>query len=140
MHRAIILVDDDSSVLTLMHRMVQAAAPDYQLLSVVDGAGALALMTQRPVALVITDQHMPGMDGIALTLAIKAAAPQCLVILITGYPSPELQQRADAAGVDYFLPKPFRIDQLAAMVRAALAQQRVVGGRGDPAAIVAAPT
>jgi CheY-like chemotaxis protein len=121
MHRAILLVDDDSSVLTLMHRMVRAIAPDYELLSVENGARALALMTQRPVALVITDQHMPGMDGIALTAAIKAVTPLCPVILITGYPSPELHQRADAAGVDYFLPKPFRIDQLAAIVRVPLA-------------------
>jgi CheY-like chemotaxis protein len=122
MNPAILLVDDDSIVLTLIHHMMHEVAPDYELLSVVNGAAALALMAQRPIALVITDQHMPDMDGIALTVAIKAVAPHCPVLLITGSPTPEIHQRGQAAGVNYFLPKPFRVEQFAAMVRAALAQ------------------
>jgi CheY-like chemotaxis protein len=122
MNPAILLVDDDSIVLTLMHHMMHAVAPDYELLSVEHGVGALALMAQQPVVLVITDQHMPDMDGITLTAAIKGVTPQCPVLLMTGSPCPEVHQRALAAGVDHVLAKPFRIDQLAAMVRAALAQ------------------
>jgi DNA-binding NarL/FixJ family response regulator len=80
------------------------------------------VIAQRPVALVITDQHMPDMDGVALTVAIKAVAPQCPVILITGTSTDEIRLCAEAAGVDYFLPKPFGFDQLAALVRSVLAQ------------------
>jgi CheY-like chemotaxis protein len=95
---------------------------DYELLAAHNGTTALALLAQRPVALVITDLRMPDMDGVTLAAAIKAHAPQCPIILMTGYPSPEIKQRADAAGVEYFLPKPFGIDQLAALVRLALRQ------------------
>ena len=122
MNAGILLVDDDTIVLTLIQHMMHEVAPNYELLSVMNGAAALVLIAQRPVALVITDQHMPDMDGIALTVAIKAVAPQCPVILITGSPTPEIHQRGLAAGVDYFLPKPFRVEQFAGMVRAALAQ------------------
>jgi CheY-like chemotaxis protein len=120
MNAAILLVDDDTIVLTLIHHMMHEVAPDYELLSVANGAAALALMAQRPVALVITDQHMPNMDGIAMTVAIKAVALHCPVILITGSPTPEIHQRGQAAGVDYFLPKPFRAEQFAAVVLTAL--------------------
>lgn len=120
---AIVLVDDSAVTLALIRRILQEAVPDYELVDAVNSAAALALIAERPVALVITDQHMPGMDGIALTAAIKAAVPQCPVILMTGAAGPELEQRAETVGVDYFLPKPFRFDQLATMVRAALGHE-----------------
>jgi two-component system, response regulator, stage 0 sporulation protein F len=122
MKPAIILVDDETFVLTLLERILVELVSDYELLSVVSGAAALALIAQRPVALVVTDMRMPDMDGGALAAAIKAAAPHCPVILMTGNLTPEIEQRAQAAGVEYFLPKPFGFDQLAAIVRVALAQ------------------
>jgi two-component system, response regulator, stage 0 sporulation protein F len=123
MHRAILLVDDDPVMLALIARILREAAPDYELLSIANSTAALALMAQRSIALVITDQHMPDMDGVALTVATKAVAPLCPVILMTGTSTDEIQLRADAAGVDYFLPKPFGFDQLATIVRAALAPE-----------------
>lgn len=122
MKPAMILVDDNATMLTLVRHIMQRVVPDYELLSVVSGAAALALIAQRPIALVVTDQHMPDMDGVALTMAIKAVAPQCPVILMTGSTTIELRQRAEAAGVDFFLLKPFGSEQLAPIVQAALAQ------------------
>jgi CheY-like chemotaxis protein len=122
MEAMILLVDDEPVVLTVLHRILRTIVPTYDVITAPDGATALTLFAQRPVALVITDQHMPNMDGVALTVAIKAVAPQCPVILITGSPTPEIHQRGQAAGVDFFLPKPFRVEQFAAIVRAALAQ------------------
>jgi DNA-binding NtrC family response regulator len=120
MEAMILLVDDNSTMLTLMHRILHKAVPDYELLSVMSGTAALALIAQRPIALVITDQHMPDMDGMALTVAIKAVAPQCQVILVTGSTTIEMRLHAEAAGADFFLLKPFGYEQLAPIVRAAL--------------------
>jgi CheY-like chemotaxis protein len=120
MKPAILLVDDEAFVLAILKRILAELAPGYELLSVADGAAALALIAQRPVALVVTDLRMPDMDGVALTVAIKAVAPLCPVVLMTGYPSPEIRQRAQVAGVDFFLPKPFPFEQLVSIVRAAL--------------------
>jgi DNA-binding NtrC family response regulator len=122
MKPAIILVDDDSHVLTLISHMMSAVALDYELLTAEDGRTALALLALRPIVLVITDQHMPDMDGVALTVAIKAVAPQCPVILMTGSATREVRKRAEAARVDFLLLKPFGFEQLATMVRAVLAQ------------------
>jgi two-component system, sensor histidine kinase SagS len=129
MNPAIILVDDETMVLTFLKRILAQLAPDYDVVAVVNGAAALALLAQRSVALVITNMGMPDMDGVALTAAIKALAPLCPVILITGDLTPEIQQRAQAAGVDFFLAKPFQREQLATVVRAALPQERAAGER-----------
>jgi DNA-binding NtrC family response regulator len=81
---------------------------------------------------VITDLRMPDMNGVALTAAIKAVAPLCPVILMTGNLTPEIHQRALVVGVDHFLPKPFPFDQLAAMVRGAGALTRCRRPRPSP--------
>jgi DNA-binding NtrC family response regulator len=120
MKPAIILVDDETFVLAILERILTELAPGYDLLSIADGATALTLFAERPIVLVLTDLRMPDMDGVALTVAIKAVAPQCPVVLMTGYPSPDIRQRADAAGVDFFLPKPFPFEQFVSTVRAAL--------------------
>jgi DNA-binding NtrC family response regulator len=120
MKPVIILVDDESAILAILYRLIRELAPNYDLITVSDGATALALIAERTVVLIMTDQLMPDMDGVALTVAIKTVAPLCPVILMTGYATSEIQQRAKAAGVDYFLAKPFQFDQLVSTVRAAL--------------------
>src|SRR5688572_17728448 len=112
MNPVIILVDDESAILAILRRLIRELAPNYDLVTVSDGAAALATIALRQVVLVMTDQLMPDMDGVALTVAIKTVAPQCPVILMTGYATSEIQQRAKAAGVDYFLAKPFQFEQL----------------------------
>ena len=121
MNATILLVDDEPAVLALLRQIMHDLAEVYDVIPVPDGARALAQFAQRPVALVVTDYRMPDMDGVALTAEIKAAAPQCQVILMTGHPTPEIQHNARVAGADFFLPKPFPLAQLNAMVRAALA-------------------
>jgi DNA-binding NtrC family response regulator len=120
MNPAILLVDDESAILAILRRLIHELAPNYDLVTVSDGAAALATIALRPVVLVMTDQLMPDMDGVSLAVAIKRVAPQCPVILMTGYATSEIQERAKAAGVDYFLAKPFPFDQLVSTVRSAL--------------------
>jgi DNA-binding NtrC family response regulator len=120
MYPTILIVDDEPVVLALLRRVMHELAVDYDVLPISDGATALAVIAQRSVVLVMTDYRMPDMDGVALTTAIKAAAPQCRVILTTGYATPEIWQRAAAAGADAFLPKPFPFHQLEAVVRRVL--------------------
>jgi CheY-like chemotaxis protein len=119
-HTAILLVDDEPIVLTILRRIMADLADTYDLVLLPDGPAALAQLTQRPVALVITDYEMPDMNGVALTMAIKPAMPGCRVVLMTGHPTPELQHKARLAGVDFYLPKPFPVARLEVMIRAAL--------------------
>jgi DNA-binding NtrC family response regulator len=114
----IILIDDDPSVLMILHRLVAQMAPDYQVMPVPSGAQALAYMSLRPVPVVITEFKLEeGMDGLRLTDAIKEVSPQTYVIMSTVYATPELEQSAYAHRVNYFLPKPFPLTQLKKLLR-----------------------
>jgi CheY-like chemotaxis protein len=131
---AIVLVDDEPTVLTILQRSLQHLADQYDLIPVSDGATALAQVAQRPVALLITDHRMPGMDGVTLIAALKATVPGCPVVLISGYLTPALMQQGLAAGVDFYVPKPFGCSQIAAVAERALGYTATVVEDSSPAA------
>jgi CheY-like chemotaxis protein len=121
---AIVLVDDEPIMLTVLSYALEYLAPNYEVIPLRDGAAALAQVTQRSVALVITDYHMPGMDGMALLGAMKITVPACPVGLLTASLTSALAQRAQAAGAAFVLSKPFERAQLAALVQVALLHSR----------------
>jgi two-component system response regulator (stage 0 sporulation protein F) len=118
---AIVLVDDEPDVRIILHRVLITVADGYDLIAVGTGAAALEALERRFAPLLITDYNMPGMNGLELAQAVKAASPTTTVVLITAYGTRDLAGRSRAAGVDYYLPKPFRFDELEAIVRRALA-------------------
>jgi len=124
---AIVLVDDEPAVLAILHCLLRDLTAGYDLISVTDGAAALAQFAHRSIALVITDDHMPGMDGLALITAVKVVAPTCPVVLITAA-NAHIERGAWAAGADFYLPMPFPFTQFAAAVQTALTHEAAVGG------------
>jgi two-component system, response regulator, stage 0 sporulation protein F len=112
----ILLVDDDPEALILLHRLLHSFARRCEIVAVESGIAALALTAVRPVALVITDYHMPGMNGVQLTAAIKAASPATRVAIITAYDVHDVARRAKAVAVDYVLAKPYMLAQLKQLI------------------------
>ena len=117
---AIVLADDQPTVLLILCRILAAVAPGYELVAVGTGEDALTAVAARPVPLLSTDYNMPGMNGVELMRRVKAITPATTIVLLTAYVTVELEQRGKAAGADYFVPKPFSVDQLVAIVRRAL--------------------
>ena len=68
----ILIVDDDPEALILLHRLLHSFAPHCEIVTVGSGVEALALTAVRPVALVITDYYMPGMNGVRLSRVYRA--------------------------------------------------------------------
>jgi two-component system response regulator DesR len=87
---------------------------------VVDAATAAA----PDVALL--DVEMPGMDGIAATAALRAALPDCRVLVVTTFGRPGYLRRAMEAGASGFVVKDTPAAQLADAVRRVHAGLRVV--------------
>ncbi|HEU5104137.1 MAG TPA: response regulator [Roseiflexaceae bacterium] len=113
----ILLVDDDPEALILLRRLLLSFAQGYEIVTVDNGVEALALTAVRQIALVITDYYMPGMNGVQLTGAIKAASPQTRVAIITAYDVADVARRAKDVAADYVLPKPFMLPQLKQMLK-----------------------
>lgn len=117
---AIVLVDDEPNVVMILHPILHTFVPGLEIISVQDAASALAQLELRPVPLVLTDFNMPGMNGLELTERIKERWPETNVILVTACATQKVEQKAHEAQVDYVLAKPFAIENLELLVRAAL--------------------
>ena len=110
---SILLVDDYEFIRTTLERMLQQLG--YQNLRMAaDGVDALHLLRTRPVDLVITDYHMPEMDGIGLFQSIQQdpVLAKIPVLLISGVPTEKFATQALAMGIQSTLTKPFRAEQL----------------------------
>ena len=110
---SILLVDDYEFIRTILERMLQQLG--YQNLRMAaDGVDALHLLRTRPVDLVITDYHMPEMDGIDLFRSMQQGTvlAKIPVLLISGVPTAKFVTQALAIGIQSTLNKPFRAEQL----------------------------
>jgi DNA-binding NtrC family response regulator len=117
---AIIVVDDEPDVLVLLRRVVYDLAGDYDIIVAQSAAEALTHLTRRPVPLLITDYHMPIINGVELAEAVRTASPATTILMITGDGSPSLPEQAYAAGIAHVLIKPFTLRALREIVRAAV--------------------
>ncbi len=110
---SILLVDDYEFIRTILERMLQQLG--YQnLCMAADGVDALHLLRTRPVDLVITDYHMPEMDGIGLFQAMQQdpVLAKIPVLLISSVPNEKFVTQSLAIGIQSTLNKPFRAEQL----------------------------
>ena len=129
----IVLIDDDQQFRVVVSDLLRRQG--FGVLEASDGAEGVALVAGSGPALVVTDLHMPVMDGIEVVRAIRAnpATTHVPVLLLTGDRSEEARAAAEAAGCDRFLAKPLTIRELLDAVAAAVSGAGVpVSPEGDP--------
>jgi two-component system, NarL family, response regulator DesR len=125
----LLLADDQALVRGALTALLNLE-PDLEVVSEV-GTGDVvvpAVLEHRPdVALL--DVEMPGLDGISATAAVRAAAPETKVLIVTTFGRPGFLRRALQAGASGFVVKDTPASQLADAVRRIHQGLRVV----DPA-------
>lgn len=102
----ILIVDDQEIICELISEHL--AADGHTTTSAKNGKEALELFANSEFDLVLTDQSMPGMNGIQLCNAIKASKPETPVVLLTGFGDEILDQASSdhPLDVDLVLCKP----------------------------------
>jgi thioredoxin reductase (NADPH) len=86
---------------------------EYLVVKATSGDQALAALTKlalrnQPIALIATDQRMPGMTGIELLERAREQAPTAKYLLLTAYADTEVAIKAiNEIGLDYYLLKPW---------------------------------
>ena len=78
----------------------------------------------KNIDLVITDQTMPQMTGVALAENMLAIKPGLPIILCSGFGRPETQETAANIGVAAFLSKPVNMVELVLKVKSLLAEKK----------------
>ena len=109
----ILLVDDEANILKSLRRLL-AAVENYSVITAQSGPEALATLNSEPdVAVIISDQRMPEMSGVAFLQEARQQVPDAIRILLTGYADQEATIAAINQGAVYrYLTKPWDNDLL----------------------------
>ncbi len=101
---SILIVDDALADRTLVSG-IAAAWNDCEVRLADSGPAALDMVAQDPPDLILTDMHMPEMDGLELVTAVREMNPAIPVVLMTAMGSEEMAARALRAGAASYVPK-----------------------------------
>jgi thioredoxin reductase (NADPH) len=110
----ILTVDDDPQVSQAITRDLRSRyGSAYRIVRANSGAEALDVLAElalrdRPVALIVSDQKMPGMTGIELLERSRPHCPAAKLLLLTAYADTDVAIRAiNDIGLDHYLLKPW---------------------------------
>lgn len=121
-HARVLLADDDRALRRTLARAIRVQGGEVTEVS--DGAellatlrGALLLPAHEPVwNVVVTDLEMPGATGLEVLDAVGGAFGRRRFVFVSGSDEPVVRRRVEAAGAFAFLPKPFELPELLALV------------------------
>ncbi|HQI79948.1 MAG TPA: response regulator [Deltaproteobacteria bacterium] len=132
MAEEILFVDDESYILDIAQQIFADRGMD--ILTAGSPQAALDIVKGHEIAVLVSDNHMPGMRGIDLLSRVKVISPDTVKILMTGFADLETALEAiNRVEVYRFLVKPWENSQLVAIVVDALERYRLVKSilRGD---------
>lgn len=129
MTKKILVVEDDATTADYIARGLEEHG--YVVDRASDGRDGLFHATDAGYAAIILDRMLPGMDGLAVLSALRAAAVATPVIILSALGSIDERVRGLKSGSDDYLVKPFAFSELLARVEAV---QRRSGAAAAPVA------
>lgn len=122
----VLAVEDDSRIAESIRLALEGAGMRVEQTS--NGENAWFLGDTEDFDLVILDLGLPGMDGLSVLKRWRANGRHMPVLILTARGSWQERVEGIEAGADDYLPKPFRMEELIARVRALM---RRAGGLGS---------
>jgi len=121
----VVVIDDDTRLLRALVRVLDKAGSSFDVRAASDGPGGCVLVGEFKPHLVILDLIMPGMDGfmVCRRLSELPSGRRPVIVVLTGYASPENVERALACGADEVMTKPFVSGDLVDRLQALLSQR-----------------
>jgi two-component system, NtrC family, response regulator AtoC len=118
----VLVVDDDPGT----RRVARAnlGLEGFEVLVASSAAEAMERLAESDPLALVTDLKMPDEDGIALMARVHAERPWLPVILVTAHATVETAVQALRRGARHYLVKPVRWEELALVLRQAVAQER----------------
>ena len=108
MSRGVLIVDDDQFIRKLVATTLEDVS-GFELHEAGDGVEALALARDTSPAIVFLDVDMPRLDGIDTCRELRAdpRTSEATIVMLTAAAGDQTARRAEEAGADLFLTKPF---------------------------------
>ena len=119
----VLVVDDESMVRKIVIRVLKNTYPGWRVEEAADLPEAKRKIMDLEPRLVILDLHMPSGSGMELCRLVQKHPwfSKTRVLILTGYPAPEVREQAFEYGAWEFLPKPFQMEELAGSIGRLLA-------------------
>lgn len=109
----VLVVEDEEVNYQFIEILLRKASHPYQIYHAVSGIEAIEFCQTHPeIKLVLMDLKMPGMSGFEATKKIKQKRPDLPIIAQTAYSTEADHEKAEAAGCDAFISKPFQRNDL----------------------------
>ncbi len=115
--KRVMAVDDSATVrLVLKEALIEAG---YDVVEARDGQDALEKLEIHKIDMLVTDLNMPRLGGIDLIRSVRQKPGNRFmpIIMLTNEAQPEMKNAGKAAGASGWVTKPFRPEQLLAVVR-----------------------
>jgi putative two-component system response regulator len=119
----ILIVDDDSTVRSMLERML--GRHGYECVSATNGAEARAMLASAPFDLALCDLNMPGESGLELVEHVATEHPETATIMVTGADDSTIAEKALELGTYGYVIKPFYNNELLINIANALRRRRL---------------
>jgi two-component system response regulator PilR (NtrC family) len=120
----VLVVDDEEVMREILESLLVQAGYLVKLAS--SGAEGLETAGREPVDLAIVDVMLPDMSGIDVLDELKRSSPELVVVMITAFASVETAIEAMKRGALDYVTKPFKNDEVRAVVANGMKQRRLV--------------
>ena len=118
------MADDEAHLRRVLVRLMEGEG--FTCHEAPNGRAALELLERVPATLVLSDLHMPELDGMGLLREVRERRPDTAIIMITAVADVATAVSALAVGAMDYLTKPFHVDEVRARVRQALEKRRLI--------------
>lgn len=116
----VLVAEDDRDMRELIGIVLRGLPGNPELVMVENGLTAMDVLEEQPVAVLVTDLRMPGVDGLELMRFARQRQPQCQVLLVTGFATVDSAVAALKEGAFDYVQKPFDTELLRSRAQAAL--------------------
>lgn len=112
MKKTILLVDDSNSIRSVLKAFLQPQG--HRIIEAAGGRAGLQQVESNTIDLIITDQNMPGLDGLGMVKAIREGQhnQRVPIVVLTTETSDEMKAKFRAAGANGWMSKPFTPERL----------------------------
>src|SRR6266480_6297957 len=114
--QVVICIDDDPPVLSAIRRLLRHEP--YEVLTTLDPAEVIRLVTSREVNLIVADQRMPLMLGTELLKTVRQHSPGTICVILTGHADlSDIAGAMNDGAVDRLIRKPWDDADFRKMIR-----------------------
>ncbi len=119
----VLVADDEESARKGLATLLRDAG--FEVDQAEDGEKALEALQATVPDILVTDLHMPGLDGIQLLERARETIPELIVVLVTAFADVDTAVRAMQLGAEHYLTKPVQFDELLVVIDRALERRHL---------------